>query len=75
MPTAKTVEPTDWDWLPVAVDRAWMAPDGAVVVGCDQAPRRRTISSVSVLIYLLQLFPVPSGRSPAIPPTRHWRWI
>jgi len=57
MPAGKTAEPTDWNWLPVAVGRAWMAPDGAVVVGCDQAPRRRTISSVRMLINPLQLFP------------------
>lgn len=52
-----------------------MAPDGAVVVGCDEAPRRRTISSARVIINRLQLFPAPGGRSPIIPPTRHWRWI
>jgi hypothetical protein len=75
MPAGKTVEPADWDWLPVAVGKAWMAPNGAVLVGCDQASRRRTISSVRVFINPLQLFPAPGGRSPAIPPTRHWRWI
>ena len=58
MPAGKTAEPTDWNWLPVAVGKAWMAPNGAVVVGCDQAPRRRAISSVRILINPLQLFPV-----------------
>ncbi len=44
MPAGKRVEPTDWDRLPVAVGRAWITPDGAVVVEKEVWQANKAIS-------------------------------